>query len=342
MVGNGLAKKSTGSRTMKTAIITGITGQDGSLLADILLEKGYQVVGLSRQRSGEGDWRIKHLYKHPSFRLEYADITDSGSLYRAVKDYQPDEFYNLAAMSFVGLSWDKPELSGNVTGLGVLRCLEAIRNVKPDTKFYQASSSEIFGKVQEIPQKETTPLYPRSPYGCAKAYGYYITRNYRESYGIFACNGILFNHEGPRRGLEFVTRKITDGLAKIVAAGNQGQIRLGRLDVKRDWGNAYDYMQAAHLMLQQPVADDYVIATGETHTIEEFLTEAFTLVGLDWRNHVIQDEKFIRPAEVDILIGDASKAHKILGWKPQTSFKELVRSMVKADLERHGHPRVGV
>lgn len=319
---------------MKTAIVTGCTGQDGSHLADILLEKNYRVVGVSRRRSGGGDWRIQHLYKHPNFILEYGDVTDSGSLHRTVEKFRPDEFFNLAAQSFVGLSWQEPYHTFLSTGGGVLNCLEAIRNVKPDTKFYQASSSEMFGKVQEVPQKETTRFWPRSPYGCAKVYGFEITRNYRESYGIFACNGILFNHEGPRRGLEFVTRKITDGVARIIAAGGHGTLALGRLDVKRDWGHAWDYMNAAWLMLQQEKPDDYVVATGETHTIEEFLQEAFSYVGLDWMAHVVQDEKFMRPAEVDLLVGDSSKAREVLGWKPTYNFKSLVREMIDADIKR--------
>lgn len=321
---------------MKTALITGVTGQDGSVLSDILLEKNYKVIGLSRRRSGEGDWRIKHLYGHPNFTLEYADITDSGSLHRVIEKYPVDYFFNLAAQSFVGLSWTEPYHTSLVTALGVTNCLEAIRNVNKSIRFYQASSSEMFGKVQEVPQRETTPFYPRSPYGVAKMYGYWITKNYRESYDIFASNGILFNHEGSRRGLEFVTRKITDGVARIVANGNKGSIGLGRLDVKRDWGDARDYMLAALMMLEHSKPDDFVIATGETHTIEEFLTEAFSLVGLKWQNHVVQDPAFIRPAEVDLLVGDASKARRELGWTPKISFKELVHSMIDADLKRHG------
>jgi GDPmannose 4,6-dehydratase len=317
---------------MKTAIITGITGQDGSYLAEILLAKGYRVVGVTRRRSGGGDWRLEGL-KDENFILENGDVLDSGSLYRLMEKYGPDEFYNLAAQSFVGASWQEPVHTGEVTGLGVTRCLEAIRDVKKDTKFYQASSSEMFGKVVETPQRESTPFHPRSPYGVAKVYGYWITRNYRESFGIFACNGILFNHESPRRGLEFVTRKITDAAAKIKVAGG-GRLALGRLDPKRDWGHAKDYMEAAYLMLQQERPDDYVVATGETHSIEEFLQETFSYLDLDWRDYVYQDDRFVRPAEVDLLVGDSSKARKVLGWEPMYDFKSLVREMVEADLRR--------
>lgn len=321
---------------MKISMISGISGQDGSWMADLLLAEGHKVIGLSRRRSGEGDWRIKHLYNHPNFILEYADVTDSGSLNRAIESYRPDFFYHFAAMSFVGLSWNQPELSADVTGAGVTRCLEAIRNVNPSTRFYNAASSEIFGKVQAVPQHEGVSHYPRSPYGCSKLYGYWITKNYRESYGIFASNGILFNHEGPRRGLEFVTRKITDGVCQVVKAGNKGQISLGRLDVKRDWGDARDYVSGAKLILEHSEPDDFVIATGVTRTIEEFLEEAFSLVNLDWHDFVTQDPQFIRPAEVDLLVGDASKAKRVLGWEPKITFKEMVRDMVEADLIRHG------
>lgn len=318
---------------MKVAVVTGITGQDGSYLAELLLSKGYRVIGVSRRRSGGGDWRIEHLRNHENFILENGDVLDSGSLYRIIEKHGPDEFYNLAAQSFVGLSWQEPVHTGEVTALGVTRCLEAIRDVKRDTKFYQASSSEMFGKVVETPQRESTPFHPRSPYGVAKIYGHWITRNYRESYGMFACNGILFNHESPRRGLEFVTRKITDAAARIKVAGG-GRLALGRLDPKRDWGHAKDYMEAAYLMLQQDAPDDYVVATGETHSIEEFLYETFSYLDLDWRDYVYQDEKFVRPAEVDLLVGDSTKAREMLGWKPAYDFRSLVREMVDADLER--------
>jgi GDPmannose 4,6-dehydratase len=318
---------------VKTALITGITGQDGSYLADILLEKGYRVVGLSRRRSGGGDWRIEHLLKCPNFVLEQGDVTDSGSLHRLVKQYRPDEFYNLAAQSFVAASWQEPFHTALITGLGVTNCLEAIRNVKPDTRFYQASSSEMFGKVRETPQTENTPFHPRSPYGVAKVYGYWITRNYRESYGTFAVNGILFNHESPRRGLEFVTRKITDAAARIKVAGG-GTLALGNLDAKRDWGHARDYMEAAWLMLQQDKPDDFVIATGQTHSIRRLLEVAFGHLDLNWQDHVVIDEAFIRPAEVDLLLGDASKAHSVLGWEPMYTFEALIMEMVDADLER--------
>lgn len=316
------------------AVITGITGQDGSHLADFLLNKGYTVIGVSRRRSGGGDWRIQHLHGHPNFILENGDVTDSGSLNRIVQLYGPDEFYNLAAQSYVGLSWTEPFHTGQVTALGVTNCLEAIRLLRPQCKFYQASSSEMFGKVLETPQKETTPFYPRSPYGVAKVYGYWITRNYRESHNIFACNGILFNHEGPRRGLEFVTRKITDAAARIKVAGG-GELRLGNLDAKRDWGHSADYMEAAWLMLQQNKPDDYVIATGEAHSIRDLLEVAFKRLDLDWRKHVVIDEKLIRPAEVDILLGDSTKARKVLGWEPKYDFEMLINEMVDEDLRRH-------
>lgn len=318
---------------MSTAIITGITGQDGSYLADILLEKGYTVVGINRRRSGGGDWRIKHLRGNRRFHLEHGDITDSGSIIRAIKKWQPDEFYNLAAQSFVGASWDEPIHTGNVTAIGVTVCLEAIRNVKPDTKFYQASSSEMFGNVQETPQKETTPFWPRSPYGVAKVYGYWITRNYRESHKMFCCNGILFNHESPRRGIEFVTRKITDGAARI-ALGLEDKLALGNLDSKRDWGHAKDYMKAAWLMLQQDEPDDYIISTGETHSIRDFLDVTFDHLRLDWHDYVVEDPKYMRPAEVDILLGDSTKAREKLGWKPKMSFAALALDMVTEDYLR--------
>lgn len=319
---------------MSTAVITGANGQDGSVLSEILLEKDYTVVGISRRRSVGGLDNLENVLDNPNFHLEEADVTDSGSLQRIIEHWQPDEFYNLAAQSHVGLSWREPYHTSVVTGLGVLNCLEAIRQVKSDTRFYQASSSEMFGKVQEMPQNEDTPFYPRSPYGVAKVYGYWITRNYRESYGTFACNGILFNHEGPRRGLQFVTRKITDAVARIKLAGG-GRVGLGNLNTKRDWGHARDYMEAAYLMLQQDSPDDYVIATGKSHSIREFLDAAFSYVNLDYRDHFYTDGKFFRPAEVDILLGDASKAKERLGWEPNHSFEDLVQEMVDADLERH-------
>lgn len=311
----------------------GVNGQDGSYLADILLEKGYRVVGMSRRRSVGGLDNIQHILDCNSFHLEKGDITDSGSLIRIVDKWQPDEFYNLAAQSFVGLSWKEPYHTSMVTALGVTNCLEAIRHVKPDTRFYQASSSEMFGKVRQVPQTESTPFHPRSPYGVAKVYGYWITRNYRESYGMFATNGILFNHESPRRGLEFVTRKITDAAARIAIEGG-GRLGLGNLDSRRDWGHAKDYMEAAWLMLQQESPDDFVISTGETHSIKNLLEEAFGHLDLDWQDYVYADERFIRPAEVDLLLGDSSKAKRVLGWEPEYSFKTLIREMVDSDYSR--------
>ncbi len=317
---------------LRRALITGITGQDGSYLADFLLSKGYRVFGLTRRTSTINFERIEHIID--KIELVPGDLIDQGSLDQAVKEIQPDEVYNLAAQSFVPTSWNQPVLTGEVTALGVTRILEAIRRVKPDTKFYQASSSEMFGKVREVPQSEQTPFYPRSPYGVSKVYGHWITVNYRESYNLFAVSGILFNHESPRRGLEFVTRKIAYGVAKI-KLGLADKIVLGNLDAKRDWGYAPDYVEAMWLMLQQDKPEDYVIATGETHSVKEFVKEAFRVVGIEnWQDYVVQDPRFMRPAEVDLLVGDASKAQKKLGWKPKTSFKELVKIMVKADLER--------
>lgn len=318
---------------MKSAIITGCTGQDGSHLADILLEKDYKVIGVARRVSADRGWRIKHLADNPNFILEAGDITDSGSIMRLVKKYKPSEFYNLAAQSFVRASWDEPYHTSLVTGLGVLVCLEAIRNESLETRFYQASSSEMFGKVQETPQTETTRFYPRSPYGCAKVFGFEITRNYRESYNIHASNGILFNHEGPRRGLEFVTRKITDGAARI-KLGLANKLALGNLDAKRDWGHAKDYMWAAYLMLQQDTPGDYVVATGEAHSIRDLLDAAFGRLDLNWKDYVTQDPRYMRPAEVDILLGDSSNARRELGWQPKYSFKQLIEEMVDKDLER--------
>lgn len=316
---------------MPCAVITGATGQDASYLADILLEKDYKIVGISRRRSTEGDWRIKHLYNNPNYFYEQGDITDSGSIVRIVREHQPDEFYNLAAQSHVGISFKEPYHTGMVTGLGVTVCLEALRNEKPDTKFYQASSSEMFGKVRETPQNEMTPFHPRSPYGVAKVYGYWLTRNYRESYGMFCANGILFNHESPRRGLEFVTRKITAAVAKI-KYGSQRRLSLGNLDSKRDWGHAKDYMMAAWMMLQHDEPDDFVIATGKTHSIRDLLDVAFEHVGLNWQAFVTQDPKFMRPAEVDVLLGDSTKAREVLGWSPSYDFESLIKDMVDEDI----------
>ncbi|PFN00224.1 GDP-mannose 4,6-dehydratase [Bacillus cereus] len=324
---------------MKQAFITGITGQDGSYLAELLLNKGYKVYGLKRRTATENDENIRHLKDEIEFLS--GDLSDLPSLIQAVKVSNPDEIYNLAAQSFVATSWLQPIYTMEITALGVTNMLEAIRLTKPDAKFYQASSSEMFGKVVETPQKETTPFYPRSPYGVAKVYGHWITVNYRESYDNFACSGILFNHESPRRGLEFVTRKVTDGVAKI-KLGLQDKLHLGNLDAKRDWGYAGDYVKAMWLMLQQEKPDDYVIATGETHTVQELVEIAFSYVGLNWENHVIQDPKFLRPAEVDHLLGNPAKAKKTLGWKPEVKFKELITMMVDSDLERQQQQRKGL
>ncbi|MBE7416070.1 MAG: GDP-mannose 4,6-dehydratase [Deltaproteobacteria bacterium] len=315
----------------KKALITGITGQDGSYLAEFLLSKGYEVYGMVRRSSIDKFERIEHIRE--KIRLVQGDLMDQSSLDEAVKGIMPDEIYNLAAQSFVPTSWNQPTLTGEFTGLGTTRVLEAIRRIKPDTRFYQASSSEMFGKVREVPQNELTPFHPRSPYGVAKVYGHYITVNYRESYDIFACSGILFNHESPRRGLEFVTRKITNGVARI-KHGLATELRLGNLDAKRDWGFAGDYVESMWMMLQQPAPDDYVVATGDTHTVREFVELAFDRAGLDWKKHVIIDPAFFRPAEVELLVGDPSKAKLVLGWKPRVSFEELVRMMVDADIER--------
>jgi len=317
----------------RTAVITGITGQDGSYLADILLEKGYKVIGMSRRRSGGGDWRIKHLLEHPNFTLEFADVTDSGSLHRLVEAHGPDEFYNLAAQSFVALSWREPVHTGMVTAIGVTNCLEALRNVKPDCRYYQASSSEMFGLVKEMPQNEQTPFHPRSPYGVAKVYGYWMTRNYRESHDMFTCNGILFNHESPRRGIEFVTRKITDGAARI-KLGLQDKLGLGNLDAQRDWGHARDYMEAAWLMLQLEHPDDFVVSTGKAFSIRQLLEIAFGELDLDPWQYVYVDPKFYRPAEVDILLGDPTKAKEVLGWNPKYTFEDMIKEMVVEDLKR--------
>ncbi|KKQ75117.1 MAG: GDP-mannose 4,6-dehydratase, partial [Candidatus Woesebacteria bacterium GW2011_GWB1_38_5b] len=317
---------------MPKVLITGITGQDGSYLAEFLLKKNYSVFGLTRRTSTVNNERIKHI--EDKIELIQGDLLDQSSLVEAINYTKPDEVYNLAAQSFVKTSWNQPVLTGEYTALGVTRILEAIRSVNPKIKFYQASSSEMFGKVTETPQKETTRFHPRSPYGVAKVYGHYLTQNYRESYDIFACSGILFNHESPRRGLEFVTRKISHAVARI-KLGKQDKVELGDLRPKRDWGFAGDYVEAMWLMLQQEKAEDFVIATGENHSVEEFVTIAFETVGItDWKKHVVSNvEAHMRPAEVDYLIGDAGKARKELGWAPKTSFKQLVEMMVNADLE---------
>ena len=321
----------------KRALITGITGQDGSYLTELLLEKGYEVYGIIRRSSSFNTDRIDHLYQDPHepqtrLRLVYGDLNDSSSLNTILRQVRPDEIYNLGAMSHVRVSFDVPEYTGEITGLGTVRLLEAIREAGIQPKFYQASSSELFGKVVEVPQTEKTPFYPRSPYGCAKAYAYYITVNYRESYRLFACNGILFNHEGPRRGETFVTRKITRAATRI-KMGLQQKLYLGNLDARRDWGFAGDYVRAMYLMMQAGEPDDYVIATGETHSIREFLDEAFGLLDLDWPEHIDIDPRYYRPAEVDLLQGDASKARRQLGWEPTVTFKELVKLMIDHDLE---------
>lgn len=321
---------------MKTALITGVTGQDGSYLADFLLEKDYKVVGMVRRSSTVTFDRIKHI--QDDITIEQGDLHDQGSLVKLIEEHQPDEVYNLAAQSFVPTSWSQPVLTGEVTALGVMRMLEAIRLVNSKVRFYQASSSEMFGKVQEVPQKEDTPFYPRSPYGVAKVYGHWITINYRESYDLFAVSGILFNHESPRRGLEFVTRKITDGVAKI-KLGLADELRLGNLDSQRDWGFAKDYVEAMWLMLQQDSPDDFVIGTGETHAVREFCEIAFGHVGLDYQDYVKKDERFYRPAEVDLLISDPTKARTELGWKLNVNFNELVIMMVEADLARLGEEK---
>lgn len=321
---------------MKKAIISGITGQDGSYLAELLLDKGYEVHGIMRRSSSFNTERVDHLYidphKNPKFKLHFGDLSDSSSIGSLVREIQPDEFYNLGAQSHVRVSFDIPEYTSEITGLGVLRCLESIKQFSPHTKFYQASSSEMFGKVVETPQTELTPFYPRSPYGCAKVYGYWITKNYRESYNMHTSNGILFNHESPRRGETFVTRKITMALAKI-KLGLQDKLYLGNLDAKRDWGHARDYVEAMYLMLKQPRGDDYVVATGETHSVKEFLEEAFSYLKLNYQDYVEIDQKYFRPAEVDLLLGDSSKAQKQLNWKPKTTFKQLVKEMVEEDIK---------
>jgi GDPmannose 4,6-dehydratase len=315
----------------KRAIITGITGQDGSYLAELLLSKGYDVVGTVRRSSAPNLWRIQHLLDR--ITIKPADLLDQLSIIRVVDEVRPHEFYNLAAMSFVPASWDQPLLTGEFNAQGVTRVLEAIRQVDPTIRIYQASSSEMFGKVREVPQTELTPFYPRSPYGVSKAFAHYITVNYRESYNLFAVSGMLFNHESPRRGLEFVTRKVTDGVARV-KLGLRDSLSLGNLDAKRDWGFAGDYVQAMWLMLQQDLPDDYVIATGISHSVRDLVEIAFAHVGLDWRSHVTLDPKLIRPAEVEHLIGDSSKARQQLGWQPSVDFSGLVKMMVDADLAR--------
>jgi GDPmannose 4,6-dehydratase len=315
----------------KTALITGVTGQDGSYLTELLLEKGYKVYGVVRRLSAPNVWRIQHVLDR--ITLLQADLLDQLSLIKAVETAEPEEFYNLAAMSFVPASWDQPMLTGEYNSQGVTRALEAVRRVNPKIKFYQASSSEMYGRVREVPQTELTPFYPRSPYGVSKVFGHYITVNYRESYNLFAVSGILFNHESPRRGIEFVTRKVTDGVARI-KLGMKTELPLGNLDACRDWGFAGDYVRAMWLMLQQDQPDDYVIATGEAHSVQRLVEVAFEHVGLDWKKHVVVDPRFLRPAEVDHLIGNPAKAKATLGWEPEVTFEQLVRMMVDADIAR--------
>jgi GDPmannose 4,6-dehydratase len=333
----------------KKALITGITGQDGSYLAEFLLAKGYDVHGIIRRASTFNTTRLDHIYADPHtlganegarLFLHYGDLADASNLNRIIEKTEPDEIYHLGAQSHVRVSFDTPEYTGDVTALGTLRLLDAIRDTGSNARFYQASSSEMYGKVQAVPQNEDTPFYPRSPYAAAKVYAFWITVNYRESYDMFACNGILFNHESPRRGETFVTRKITRAVARI-KAGLERTLFLGNLDAKRDWGYAKEYVEAMWQMLQQPSADDYVIATGETHSVREFLVEAFSYAGLNWEDHVSIDAKYFRPTEVDLLIGDASKAKRVLGWQPTTTFKDLVRLMVDADIEALERQRSG-
>ena len=315
----------------RRAIISGITGQDGSYLAELLLAKGYEVVGVVRRSSTPNYWRIEHLLDRISLRP--ADLLDQLSLLRLIQEIRPHEFYNLAAMSFVPASWDQPLLTGDFNAMGVTRLLEAVRQVDPEIKLYQASSSEMYGRVREVPQTELTPFYPRSPYGVSKVFGHYITVNYRESYGMFAVSGILFNHESPRRGLEFVTRKVTDGVARI-KLGLADHLALGNLDAKRDWGFAGDYVAAMWMMLQQPRADDYVIATGISHSVSDLVEVAFGHAGLEWQKFVRTDPALLRPAEVDHLIGDASKSKRVLGWQPKVTFEALIQMMVDEDIKR--------
>ncbi len=321
---------------MPRALITGVTGQDGSYLAELLLSKGYEVVGVVRRTSHHSYERIEHLLDR--IEVVAADLLDQHSLTVVLQDTRPDEVYNLAAQSYVPTSWTQPVLTGEFTALGVTRILEAIRLIHPTAKFYQASSSEMFGRVTETPQRETTSFYPRSPYGVAKVYGHWITVNYRESYNLFAVSGILFNHESPRRGIEFVTRKVTDAVARI-KLGRARELRLGNLDARRDWGFAGDYVDAMWRMLQQPLPQDYVVGTGQAHSVRELVQAAFAHVGLDWQDYVVTDPKFMRPAEVDVLLADASKAHRELGWTPKVGFRELVAMMVDADIERLSVPK---
>ncbi len=313
----------------KRALITGITGQDGSYLAELLLEKGYDVFGVTRRSSTNSFDRIAHIIDR--ITLLSGDLLDEHSLVSAMREAKPDEIYNLAAQSFVPTSWSQPVLTAEFTAVGVTRMLEAIRAAKPDARFYQASSSEMFGKVQQTPQNESTPFYPRSPYGVAKVYGHWITVNYRESYDLYACSGILFNHESVRRGLEFVTRKVSDGVARI-KLGLASELRMGNLEARRDWGHARDYVRAMWLMLQQEKPDDYVIATGRTRSVKELVAAAFGHAGLDWKKHVVTDKRFIRPAEVDVLVGDAAKAKRALGWEPHITFEQMIAEMVDTDL----------
>lgn len=325
------------AKQIKKALITGITGQDGSYLAELLLGKGYEVHGVIRRASSFNTQRIDHLYADPhekgvKLRLHHGDLNDSSSVVKVIKAVEPDEIYNLAAQSHVRVSFDVPEYTGEITGLGTTRILEAVREMKNPARFYQASSSEMYGKVLETPQTENTPFYPRSPYGAAKVYSYWMTVNYREAYNLFACNGILFNHESPRRGETFVTRKITMALARI-KLGLQDKLYLGNLDSKRDWGFAGDYVEAMWLMLQQDQPDDYVIATGETHSVKEFLQVAFDYADLDWKKHVAIDQRYFRPTEVDLLLGDSTKARKKLSWRPKVGFEQLVKMMVDADMQ---------
>jgi len=316
---------------MPKALITGITGQDGSYLAELLLEKGYDVVGMLRRSSTVNFERIEHI--QDDIELAQGDLIDGASMVHVLREHQPDEIYNLAAQSFVQTSFGQPVLTGEITALGVTRLLDAVRMVRPDARFYQASSSEMFGKVREVPQTEATPFHPRSPYGVAKVYGHWITVNYRESYDMYACSGILFNHESPRRGKEFVTRKVTDAVARI-KLGMASEVRLGNLDAQRDWGHAADYVEAMWRMLQQDGPSDYVISTGATHSVRDLCQVAFEVVGLDYEQYVAIDEKYYRPAEVDLLVGDATRAKAELGWEPKISFEQLITEMVEADLAR--------
>ena len=318
---------------MKTALITGITGQDGAYLAEFLLAKNYRVIGAERRASTRNRMRLDELGITEAIEFADFDLADQGNMVRVLQRYEPDEVYNLAAQSFVALSFEQPIMTGDITGVGVTRLLESIRAVNSSIKFYQASTSEMFGKAQSVPQNEATPFYPRSPYGVAKLYAHWTTVNYREAYDMFAASGILFNHESPLRGVEFVTRKITVAVANI-KKGRQKELRLGNLDAKRDWGYAREYVAGMFEMLQQETPDDYVLATGETHTVEAFVAAAFAAVNLDWHDYVVIDPAFVRPAEVDLLLGDASKAKRVLGWQPRTTFEELVALMVEADLER--------